>query len=161
MDMHTSLLIFQAVHAVGLSVWLSISVVNNCQGFAGSAWSVGTTMAMTPLQQPPAIETPLLSRAVRSPALHRLALLVVLALQIAAAAACWAGSCLLLSSGGLDAARPWLNLGLSSFAAFLFAMHLGGVWFGYWIRQESLQLTHIALLLWTVAAFALFNGPWA
>jgi len=84
----------------------------------------------------------------------------VLALQLGAALAFWAGSAALIVGGDLAVARPWLNLGLAGFAAFLFAMHLGGLWFGYWIRQESLQLTHLVLMLWVLAAFFLFNMPW-
>jgi len=36
-------------------------------------------------------------------------------------------------------------------------MHLAGLWFGYWIRQDTLQLTHVALLLWTGIAFLSLN----
>lgn len=161
MSLHHSLCLFMAIHAVGLAVWLSISVINNCLAFGGSVAAVGATMSMAPLQQPPAIDTPLLSRAIGSHAFHRMALRVVLALQGVAAIACWAGCWQLLVAGDLDAARPWLNVALSAFTAFLFAMHLGGLWFGYWIRQEGLQLTHIVLLVWTVVAFFLFNTPLA
>ncbi|MCL8040922.1 DUF2165 domain-containing protein, partial [Pseudomonas aeruginosa] len=49
---------------------------------------------------------------------------------------------------GLEAARPWLNLALSAALGFLFGMLLGGLWFGYWIRQEGLQLTHLLLVVW-------------
>ncbi|QPF76103.1 DUF2165 domain-containing protein [Roseateles sp. DAIF2] len=161
MKLQLSLALFLSVHALGLAVWLSISAINNIRAFAGSAAAVGATMSMAPLRQPPAIDTPLLSRAIASPALHRLALLGVLALQLAAAGAGWAGCWQLLVVGDLGAARPWLNLALSGFTAFLFAMHLGGLWFGYWIRQEGLQLTHVALLIWAVVAFFLFNTPWA
>ncbi len=161
MSLHTSLWLFLAVHAVGLAVWLSISVVNNCRAFGGSVAAVGATMSMAPLKQPPAVDTPLLSRAVGSHALHSMALLVVLALQAVAAVACWAGCWQMLVVGDLTLARPWLNLALSAPTTALFAMHLGGMWFGYWIRQESLQLTHVALLIWAVAAFFLFNTTWA
>lgn len=160
MSLQISLWLFLAVQALGLAVWLSLCVVNNARAFAGSASAVGATMSMAPLRQPPAIDTPLLSRAIGSQVLHRAALVVVLALQTVAAAACWTGCWQLLVVGDLGAARPWLNLGLSAFTAFLLAMHLGGLWFAYWIRQEGLQLTHIALLVWAVAAFFLFNTPW-
>lgn len=103
----------------------------------------------------------MLGRAVRTAYLHRAALTGVLILQVGAALACWCGSYLLVVTGELTAARPWLNLALAGFTTFLLAMHLGGLWFGYWIRQEGLQLTHIVLLIWTVIAFFLFNTPWA
>ena len=115
---------------------------------------------MTPLSQDPRIDIPLLTRAISSPALHRLALMLVILLQIIAAVTCWLGSYQLVVAGDLTAARAWLNLALCSFAAFIFAMHLGGLWFAYWIRQGELQLTHISLLLWVLAAFFLFNFQW-
>ena len=161
MTLADSLWLFQTVHAVGLAVWLSIAVLNNGQAFLGAAGAVGATMSMAPFKQAPTIDTPLLTRAVRSVAWHRVALLLVLALQIIGATACWIGSYELVIAGGLGAARPWLNIALSSFAAFIFAMHLGGLWFAYWIRQEGLQLTHLVMLLWTLMAFFLFNAPWA
>lgn len=155
-----SMLVFLGVQAVGLSLWLSIAVLNNWQAFRSSVGAVGATMAMEPLRQSPAIEIPLLVRAVRSPRLHQLALLVVLALQVVAALAAWTGSYQLILGDGLLSARPWLNLALSAFSAFVFAMLLGGLWFGYWIRQEGLQLTHLVLSIWAVLAFFLFNHSW-
>jgi len=161
MSTDSAIPLFLAIHAVGLAVWLSLSVINNCRTFAGSAAAVGVTLSMSLLRQSPVIDTPLLARAVDSPALHRMALRGVLMLQAVAALACWAGCWQLLVVGELAGARPWLNLALSAFTTFLLAMHLGGLWFGYWIRQERLQLTHIALLVWSVALFLLFNAKWA
>ncbi|NWC92832.1 MULTISPECIES: DUF2165 family protein [unclassified Pseudomonas] len=149
--------LFLGTQALGLSVWLTVAVLNNGQAFRSSVGAVGATMAMAPLHQAPAIDTPLLRRAVRSPRLHQWALLIVLALQVVAAVAAWAGSYQLVLGDGLAAARPWLNLALSGFSAFVFTMLLGGLWFGYWIRQEGLQLTHLVLLVWALLAFALFN----
>ncbi|MFM9923096.1 DUF2165 family protein [Variovorax sp. H27-G14] len=160
MNLSTSLWLFQAVHAIGFAVWLSIAAINNCRCFAASAAAVGGTMSMALLRTAPAVETPLLARAIASTAVHRAALLMVLALQIAAALACWVGSFELFFGAGLAGARPWLNMALSAFAAFLFAMHVGGIWFAYWIRQETLQLTHLSLLMWVMAAFFLFNLRW-
>ncbi|RYX91996.1 MAG: DUF2165 family protein [Comamonadaceae bacterium] len=161
MTLHDSVWLFQALHAAGLAVWLLIAVINNVQAFAGSMHAVGLSMSMAALQEAPAIDTPLLKRAMGSTTRHRMALALVLVLQIAAAGAGLVGSYEMIFAGGLTAARPWLNLALTSFTAFILAMHLGGMWFAYWIRQEGLQLTHISLLLWTLAAFILFNTSWA
>jgi uncharacterized membrane protein len=35
---------------------------------------------------------------------------------------------------------------------------IAGLWFGYWIRQDILQLTHIALLVVTLAAALVINA---
>ncbi|CAM3970934.1 DUF2165 family protein [Pseudomonas wadenswilerensis] len=161
MDLHTSLWLFQAVQAIGLSLWLGIAVLNNLQAFRASLGAVGATMAMAPLRQAPAIDIPLLSRALHSTAAHRIALLVVLVLQVVAAVAALIGTYVLLIGTGLESARPWLNLALSAFLGFSFAMLLGGLWFGYWIRQEGLQLTHLVLVLWALLAFVVFNVQWA
>ena len=157
MQLHHAIWLFQLILATGLASWLSIATLNNLQAFHGSVWAIGNTMRMDPLRQDPTIVTPLLRRALTSLTLHRLSLGVVLALQLAAAIAAWTGVALFLG-GGLPAGLPWLNLALSAMAAFLLLMHLGGLWFGYWIAQEGLQTTHLVLLLWTLGLFFLFNA---
>lgn len=155
-----SMRVFLAVQAIGLSLWLSIVLINNLQAFRSSVGAVGATMAMLPLRASPAIEIPLLARAVSAPRWHQLALIVVVLLQLAAALAAWVGSYHLIAGDGLLIARPWLNLALSAFSGFIFAMLLSGLWFAYWIRQEGLQLTHLLLSIWAVVAFFLFNHSW-
>ncbi len=157
MPPHDTILLFQAVLASGLACWLSIAAINNLYAFHGAVWAIGNTMRMDSLRQDPTMDTPLLRRALASLTVHRLALVVVLALQLAGAMAAWSGVALFLG-GGLAAALPWLNLALCAMAAFLLLMHLGGLWFGYWIAQEGLQTTHLVLLLWTLALFFLFNA---
>ncbi|MFD4838193.1 DUF2165 family protein [Achromobacter sp. NPDC058515] len=157
MNPNTAVWLFLSVQAVGIALWLTLAALNNLRDFAGSAAAVGATMAMQPLAQEPRIPTPLFSRALRSASLHRGALAALLLLQALGAALGWIGCHALLIQGDLAAARPWLNGALAFMSAALLAMHLSGLWFGYWIRQETLQLTHIALLLWTGVAFLLFN----
>ncbi|MDH1010078.1 DUF2165 domain-containing protein [Pseudomonas nicosulfuronedens] len=161
MDTHASLMIFQATCFLGFSLWLSIALINNLHAFSSSVAAVGATMAMAPLHQPPAIDFPLLRRALTSPALHRLAMIVVVLLQTLAVLAAWTGCYHWLLGGELEAARPWLNLALSAALAFLFAMLLGGLWFGYWIRQEALQLTHLVLVVWVLLNFLVLNLRWS
>lgn len=106
MSTQLSVWIFQAINAVGLSLWLLIAALNNCKGFAGSVGAVGATLSMAPLKEAPAIDTPLLGRALAAPWWPRLALGVVLALQVFAALACLVGTYQLLVGG--DLARPAL-----------------------------------------------------
>ena len=157
MQLQHSIWLFHAILATGLAIWLTLAAINNLHAFHGSVWAIGNTMRMDPLRQAPTIQTPLLRRALTSLTLHRLSLGVVLALQLAAAIAAWTGLALFLG-GGLPAGLPWLNLALCAMAAFLLLMHLGGLWFGYWIAQEGLQTTHLVLLLWTLALFFTFNA---
>lgn len=67
----------------------------------------------------------MLGRALHSPAWHRIALLLVVLLQVIAAGAALTGSYLLLAEADLVQARPWLNLALSAFLGFTFSMLLG------------------------------------
>ncbi|ARC78341.1 DUF2165 family protein [Pseudomonas aeruginosa] len=161
MDTQTSLMIFQLTCCLGFALWLSLALINNLQAFASSVGAIGVTMSMAPLAQPPAIDMPLLARAVRSPLMHRLALSIIVALQVAAVVTAWTGCYELLFGAGLETARPWLNLALSATLGFLFGMLLGGLWFGYWIRQEGLQLTHLLLVVWVLANFFVLNVRWS
>lgn len=156
MQLSHSIWLFHAILATGLATWLTLAALNNLHAFHGAVWAIGNTMRMDPLRQDPTIQTPLLRRALTSLALHRFALGVLLALQLLAAIAAWTGVALFLGAS-LGDALPWLNLALCAMAAFLLLMHLGGLWFGYWIAQEGLQTTHLVLLLWTIGLFFLFN----
>ena len=157
MQLQHSIWLFHAILATGLAIWLTLAAINNLHAFHGSVWAIGNTMRMDPLRQDPTIQTPLLRRALTSLTLHRLSLGVVLTLQLLAAIAAWTGVALFFDTS-LTQALPWLNLALCAMAAFLLLMHLGGLWFGYWIAQEGLQTTHLVLLLWTIGLFLLFNA---
>ncbi|CAM2827203.1 Predicted small integral membrane protein [Pseudomonas gessardii] len=160
MDLPTSLLIFQTVLILGFGLWLSLALINNLHAFAGSAGAVGATMSMAPLREHPPIGTPLLVRAVQSATLHRLALALIILLQAGAVLTVWIGCYALLWGTGLEAARPWLNLALSAALGFVMLMLLAGLWFGYWIRQEGLQLTHLLLVVWMLLGFVVLNLRW-
>ena len=157
MQLQHSIWLFHAILATGLATWLTLAAINNLHAFHGSVWAIGNTMRMDPLRQDPTTQTPLLRRALTSLTLHRLSLGVVLTLQLLAAIAAWTGVALFFDTS-LTQALPWLNLALCAMAAFLLLMHLGGLWFGYWIAQEGLQTTHLVLLLWTIGLFFLFNA---
>ncbi|MCY1163443.1 MAG: DUF2165 family protein [Pseudomonadota bacterium] len=161
MDTQASVQLFMVVHAAGLALWSSVAALNNVHDFRGAAAAVGRTLSMASLNDAPQIPTPLRRRAIHSAGLHRLALLGVLALQLVAAVCLWTGCAALVLHGTREAALPWLNPGLSALSAAVLAMTLGGMAVGYWIRQEALQLTHLVLLLWFLAAFAVFNLDWA
>lgn len=156
MQLQYSIWLFHAILGCGLAAWLTLATINNLHGFHGSVWAIGNTMRMDPLRQDPTLQSPLLRRALTSLTLHRLALIVVLLLQLAASIAAWTGV-ICFFSGGLPAALPWFNLALCGMAACLLLMHLAGLWFAYWIAQEGLQTTQLVLLLWTMALFAVFN----
>lgn len=40
-------------------------------------------------------------------------------------------------------------------------MLLGGIWFGYWMRQEVLQLTHLLMMVWILLHSVVLNVRWS
>ncbi len=161
MTLSASLWLFHAVYGVGLTLWLTLAVIDHLRAFREFVHAVGITMSMAPLRRPPAVPTILLTRAVSSIAWHRRAALGLLGLKVIACAAAWIGCYALIFAGGLAHARAWFNVALAAFTALLLAMHLAGLWFAYWIREDDLQRGHVALLIWSLGAFFLFNGDWA
>lgn len=49
------------------------------------------------------------------------------------------------------------TLGFAGLTGLCFMFLLGGMWFGYWIRQDVLQLTHIGLLATSLAAIVMMQ----
>ncbi|CDH32383.1 DUF2165 family protein [Xenorhabdus bovienii] len=158
MDPVTGIALFKALHAFGIAGWATIGMINNVQSFTVTTGTVGRMMSMTLLKQEPPVNTPLLRRATTSRAMHSTALAVIVVLQALTAIAMWIGGYLLLTTA---ASHPdtllWLNVGITCFTTCAFVLLLGGLWYGYWIRQEGLQLTHIAIVIWSIAAFLLFH----
>ena len=89
--------------------------------------------------------------------MHRAALTVIVVLQAVTAIAMWGGGLLLTAAAPHVDALQWIDVGIVSFAACAFVLLLGGLWYGYWIRQEGLQMTHIAIVIWSIAAYLLFH----
>lgn len=150
--------IFRAMLVLGFALWTMVAALNNITGFRGAAAAISCTMGMTPLNDPPAIVSPLTRRALTSPRLAAVSLILILVVQIAAALSLGLGGILLLAEALGAGAPEWgVAVALGGFALLTilwFMMMIGGLWFGYWIRQEGLQLTHLALLAVTMIAAA-------
>jgi predicted small integral membrane protein len=158
------LLSLQAVVCLGLGAWSLLAALNNARGFGASVAAVARTLTMAPLQDPPRIATPFDGRALGPAWGQCMARLVVLATLLVQAAA---GTCLVaagLGFAGVPApaapAAPALlaNAGLALLSLVWLAMLVGGLWFAYWIRQELLQLTHLALLIVCLLAALLLRA---
>jgi hypothetical protein len=148
---------------VGLALWTSIELANNISGYRGGVASVGRIMSMAPLAEPPAVETPLRRRSVADVRWHRVVHGALLLVMVAAALLLWASvlswSFVLVGGATPDAARGWANLGLAAFVGMGFMLTLGGLWFGYWMRQEVLQATHLILICLGICCAVLVNLP--
>lgn len=146
-----SLLLLKLVMMGGLALWCTLAVVNNLTARASGVAVVGRTMSMTLLQAPPVVDSPLARRSVTDPKLHRLSFATLVALQVLSTALAWcaAGAFTLVLGGVLATATAitWANLALAAFVLMGWFLHLGGVWFAYWIKEEGLQTVHMALLI--------------
>lgn len=159
-DTFDALVIFKLVLVTGLTLWSAIAALNNVVAFSASAGAIGRTLSMAPLHEAPAIDIPLRRRAMHAKGWATLALLTLIALQVIAAVCLgWGGIQLAAALGGgaKATAIAWATLGLSALSAAWLMMMIGGLWFAYWIRQESLQLTHMTLLTLTIAAAAVLR----
>lgn len=156
----TTLLLSQFILLGGLAAWMATVATNNCLAFANGVFTVGMLMNMKPFEEAPAIASPLLSRRVASAAWHRAVYSVIVVLEVLTAAL------LLLSAGNAaleiieytpspGAALP--TIGLTALLGLVFLMMSGGAWFGYYIRQELIQLTHIGLAVLAVVALIFVN----
>lgn len=109
-------------------------------------------------------------RAITAPALHRLAYMLIIAVEVLTAALCWAGAARLLARRGADArsfnrAKDWAVAGLTVGIVLWQGgfMSIGGEWFGMWMSTSwnGLQsafrvfITMMAVLIYLV----LPDGP--
>jgi uncharacterized membrane protein len=51
-----------------------------------------------------------------------------------------------------------VNLALAALIALLFFFLLGGTWFVYHVKQESLQISHVAMIALAIGAAILCNA---
>lgn len=154
-------LIYKLTLIGGLAAWLSLGAFNNVINFAGGAAALGGLMSMRLFDEAPAIKTPLLARRVTNPAWPRRVLIGVLAVEIMVAALLWIAAVLfggaLLGATAPATATRFANLALAGLLGLVFVFALGGAWFVYYIRQEAMQLTHLALMLVAIGAGVIIN----
>ncbi|MGY4395556.1 putative small integral membrane protein [Sphingomonas sp. UYAg733] len=158
-----TLLPFKLILVLGFSTWLAVIVLNNVLAFRNGVFAVGTMMSMAPFDEEPAIQTPLLARRVVASRWHRLVYGSVVALE-AAVLALMMYAAFGLGSTIADqlAYEDALIRGNLAFAALLvldFVFLIGGAWFVYYIRQDSVQIAHFALLGATLAGALVLNLP--
>lgn len=158
-----TLLLFKLVLAGGLALWLTVGFFNNIMAFAAGVAAIGRLMGMQMFDQPPAIQSPLLSRRVNAPALHLAVYSFITLIEGVAAVLFWYAvfglSAALFAGADVNEAVSRANLALSVLAFMSFVMLLGGGWFAYHIRQEGLQLTHFTLIGLSILGVIVMNLP--
>lgn len=135
----------EIVLTLGFGLWLLVAVLNHLRDWRGALAFISMFMRMVPLDQDPAIAIPLKSRRIENGAMHAAVLLAIVLAQTALGilfltAAYW------LIRGDLTAGLVFAEWAFAGLAALWFGFLIGGSWFGYWIRQDGLQRTHLTLL---------------
>jgi predicted small integral membrane protein len=157
-----SLALFKLILIAGLTSWMTLAAFNNLVAFRGGAFAVGTIMAMQLFKQPPVIDTPLQSRAIEKESWHRGSFAIIVVLEIAVAVLLWCATILFARSvfGDADpaAALAYVNRALCALLALLMFFMVGGTWFAYYIKQETLEISHVAMIAVIVVAAILFNA---
>lgn len=159
----TSLLLIKAVLFSGIALWLAVIVANNIIAFRNGVYAIGLLMGMQLFDQGPPIRTPLLSRRVKSAFWHRAVFSVVLTMEVVTMVLMVGAAILFFAGFAGDsngaAAILWANLALAAFISLSVVMLVGGAWFAYYIRQETMQITHFILIGLGVVGTLLVNMP--
>ncbi|MCB1488795.1 MAG: DUF2165 family protein [Bauldia sp.] len=133
------------VITAGFGVWSMLNVYNHFADFNGALQGVADVMKMTSFDDPPPVPSPLKRRAIDNPALHRLALVAITVVH-GINAVLFSVAAVLLLFGSVDAGSTWALWGFAVSGALWFGFLIAGNWFGYWLRLDALQRTHLALL---------------
>ncbi|WP_028932355.1 DUF2165 family protein [Pseudonocardia spinosispora] len=144
----------------GLATYLSIFVLNNITDPGTNSAAIPRMMTMRELREDPPLGQGVLWRAIESPAVHRVAYLLVIAVQAVTALVLWYAVILLVSAlftGGTGIALAVANLGLALFVALFLGFVLTGLWFTYWVKMGPVQQSHLTLLLVGLASVVVVN----
>ncbi|GAA0898376.1 DUF2165 family protein [Pseudonocardia zijingensis] len=146
----------------GLAGYLSLFVLNNLTDPRTNSAAIPRMMTMRELKADPPLGGGVLWRAIDSPAVHRVAYGLVVAVQAIGAVLLWWGAVLLgwtAATGGATIGLTVANLGLLVFVALFLGFLLVGVWFSYWVKMGPVQQGHLTLLLVGLAAVVVVNLP--
>jgi predicted small integral membrane protein len=161
MSLFTSVLLFKIALLAGLSLWITIAVLNNIVAFGNGVVAVGRLMSMQPLRQEPVINTPLLARSVESTSWHKIAYAMALVIEIFTALLLWLATIMMagVAIGSIERAGAVAvaNIALAAFTCMIFFFTLGGTWFAYYLRQEGLQISHFTMISVGIGAMILLN----
>jgi predicted small integral membrane protein len=145
----------------GLAAWLSLAVVNNICDGGTNITLLGRMMRMTELKCDCELGIGLRHRAIGDfSTFPRVALTLVIIIQVAIAMALWAGFvylALALAGGDAQRAIDVASLAITAFAGLWFAFLIGGLWFGYWIKMPQVQQVHLTLLMISTATLVLLH----
>jgi len=149
----------------GLALWLTVAVFNNITDFATNDHLLGLMLSMELVRADETLGNGLEWRAWGRGAATAV-LVVVIAVQVAVSALLWRGAVRFAEAGRSGAAAAEArairaaNQALGAFMGLWFWFMIGGLWFGYWMKQGPVQMVHMTLLtLGVLAAVAVNHRP--
>ncbi|WP_224367541.1 DUF2165 family protein [Hyalangium versicolor] len=157
-------LFLKIVILMGVSVWLTLAVINNIMDPATNISMIGQMMRMDPIENAPHLGAKLRRRAVTSPHAHKRSFYIATIIQIIAAVLMWRGAVMLIiaawgpeNAQALAHATAAVNLGLGVLVVLWLWFLCGGLWFGYWLRMPQVQQTHMTMLFTTLLMVLMVN----
>ncbi|MEQ8966651.1 MAG: DUF2165 family protein [Azospirillaceae bacterium] len=163
--MSTGFTLMKTVMLAGLALWLSVAVFNNITDFATNDHLLGIMLSMQLVKGDEALGNGLEWRAWSEQAATGV-LCAVIVVQVAVSALLWRGAALFLRAARIGDAAAELrairaaNQGVAAFMGLWFWFMIGGLWFGYWMKQGPVQMVHMTLLILAfLSAIAVNHRP--
>lgn len=138
------ILIAKIILMAGLSSYLTIAVINNIVDKGTNRFLLKQMFSMLLLENDPVFGKGLTSRAIHSERMSVLLLYLISTIQIIISGGLWYGAIQLTMAflhyaNHLSYAINCCTLALSCFMALWFFFWCGGLWFGYWIKQDRFK----------------------
>ncbi|WP_068089143.1 DUF2165 family protein [Polycladidibacter stylochi] len=146
----------------GLSVWMTIAVLNNITDQGTNVVHLANMLSMRLLIEDPVFGNGLEWRA-WSGSSAQVVLVTVIIWQVLTAFCLWVATFLMgvvaVKEINFTRALVTSNIALSMFIALWLLFMSGGLWFGYWMKQGAIQNVHMTLIIMSIAALIFINQP--
>lgn len=146
--------------ATGL--WLGLAAYNNIRDKGTNLFLLGLMFRMDLIVDEEPLGRGLKQRAIHNEDFVRWVLRIVITAQLAIAALfLCAGYAYLSTALGMPfpSAKAQANCAVSLFSTLWFFFMIGGLWFGYWIKQSTISQVHISLQAFSVLLLIAVNLP--
>jgi len=150
----------KCVLLLGLSSWMTVAVFNNATDPSTNHFFLGTMLDMHLLANDPNELGVGLRWRAWSASQAPLLLSLIIGVEVLISAYLWKGGISLTvavirqDEYGIEKARVTAVRSLVSFMALWLTFLVGGLWFGYWIKQGAVQQVHITPLILSTISIA-------
>lgn len=146
----------------GIGIWFTLAVFNNIFDFQTNKLLIGRVMSMCDIKEDPVLGNRLQWRSIENPSWHRSVLMGVILYQLAVVCKMLITGYMvievMLTGGSISAdLQNDINLALGMLLVLWFGFLIGGLWFGYWIKMQQIQTSHILLTILTLFSIVTIN----